>query len=304
MFQNYDVIEYIQQFRNEFLDSFFWAVSFIIDMPLLMLIIAILYWCVDKKYSVILTISYFIGSILNGLVKIIARTPRPADPRIAILYGDSTKSTYSFPSGHSQYASSQATAVSLRTHKSNAKNKWILYLISIIIALLGGFARIYLGVHFWEDVVAGLAMGVVLMLLLIWAISKIKNELWYIAFLAPLYIIMIFQPDHSLYGFVGILTGVIVGYLIEKKHINMQYGKNTKSNIFRVVFGYPPALLLYMLRYFILADIHVAIDYTIMLTTGFYITLFIPFCLTKTKQENRPPRTSQTDEPSPCPRVF
>jgi hypothetical protein len=252
-------------------------------MPLLMLVFAVLYWCVDKKYSVIITISYFIGSILNGLVKIIVQTPRPADPRITILYGDSTKSTYSFPSGHSQYASSIATAVSLKTYQSKMNHKWVLYATSIFIALLGGFARIYLGVHFWEDVVAGLVMGVAIMLILIWAIGKIKNELWYVAFLVPLYIIMIFQPDHSLYGFVGILTGVVVGYLIENKHINMQYAKSMKQNVLRILCGYPLALAIYAVRYFVFAYKHVAIDYFIMLAAGAYLTLAVPFLFTKVK---------------------
>ena len=283
MWQNYDVIEFVQQLRSEFFDSFFVAVSFIIDMPLLMLVIAVLYWCVDKKYSVIITISYFIGSILNGLVKIIVQSPRPVDPRIAILYGDSTKSTYSFPSGHSQYASSMATAISLKTHQSKVRCKWVLYTASVFIALLGGFARIYLGVHFWEDVLVGLAMGIVLMTILIWAIGKINNELWYIAFFVPLYIIMIFQPDHSLYGFVGMLTGVVVGYLLEKRHINMQYVKCMKVNIIRVLYGYPLALGLYALRYFVFAYTHVAIDYIIMLAAGAYLTLAVPFIFTKVK---------------------
>ena len=283
MFQNYSVIEFVQQLRSEFFDTFFVAVSFIIDMPLLMLVIAVLYWCVDKKYSVIITISYFVGSILNGLVKIIVQSPRPADTRIAILYGDSTKSTYSFPSGHSQYASSLATAISLKTYQSKVKHKWVLYTVSVFIALLGGFARIYLGVHFWEDVLAGLAMGVVLMSILIWAIGKIENELWYVVFLVPLYIIMFFQPDHSLYGFVGILTGVVVGYLFENKHINMQYAKCMKVNIIRVLCGYPLALGIYALRYFIFAYKHVAIDYFIMLAAGAYLTLAVPFLFTKVK---------------------
>ncbi|MCL2662915.1 MAG: phosphatase PAP2 family protein [Oscillospiraceae bacterium] len=283
MWQNYDVIELVQQLRSEFFDSFFVAVSFIIDMPLLMLVIAVLYWCVDKKYSVVITISYFIGSILNGLVKIIVQSPRPADPKIAILYGDSTKSTYSFPSGHSQYASSLATAISLKTYQRKVKHKWVLYIVSIFIALLGGFSRIYLGVHFWEDVVVGLVMGVVLMLVLIWAIGKIENDLWYIAFLVPLYIIMIFQPDHSLYGFVGMLTGVVVGYIIENRHINMQYAKCMKINIIRILCGYPLALGLYALRYFILANRHVAIDYFTMLAAGTYLTLAVPYLFTKVK---------------------
>jgi hypothetical protein len=181
-----------------------------------------------------------------------------------------------------------ATAVSLKTYQSKIKHKWVLYTASAFIALLGGFARIYLGVHFWEDVLAGLVMGVVLMSVLIWAISKISNELWYLAFLLPLYIIMIFQPDHSLYGFVGILTGVVVGYLIEKRHINMQYSKCLKTNIIRVLYGYPLALGLYALRYFIFAYKHVAIDYIIMLAAGVYLTLAVPFLFTKVKWLREP----------------
>jgi len=247
------------------------------------LVIAVLYWCVDKKYSVIITISYFVGSIINGLVKMVVQAPRPVDPRITILYGDSTRGTYSFPSGHSQYASSLATAISLKTYQSDIKHKWILYVISVFIALLGGFARIYLGVHFWEDVLVGLAMGVALMLILIWAVGKIKNEHWYIAFLVPLYIAMIFQPDHSLYGFVGILTGVVIGYFLENKHINMQHEKGLKTNILRVLCGYPLALGLYAVRYFIFAYTHVAIDYFIMLAAGAHLTLIAPFLFTKVK---------------------
>jgi len=283
MLQNNEIIIFIQGFRSEVLDGFFIAVSFILDAPMLMLLFAIIYWCVDKKYSVVFVISFFIGSILNGLVKIIVQAPRPGDPQIAILYGDSTKETYSFPSGHSQYASSLAAGISLRTYKSNMKQKWVLYSGSVFIALLGGFARLYLGVHYLEDVIAGLVMGVVIILILIWAISKINNELWFIIFLIPLYIIMIFQHDHSLYGFVGILTAIIAGFIIEKRYINMQYAKSRKISIMRVICGFPPALGLYSIRYFLLANVHIAIDYFIMFAIGAYLVLLMPLVFAKLK---------------------
>jgi len=281
MFQNHDIVMLVQQMRSGFFDFFFTTVSFLLDMPVLLLVFAILYWCVDKRYSVVFAISFFIGSILNGLVKIIVRAPRPTDPGIAVLYGDSTKDTYSFPSGHSQYASSLATGVSLKTYRSGIRRKWVLYSLSVVVALLGGFARIYLGVHFLEDVIAGLIMGVVFMLLLLWAIGKIKNELWYIAFLVPLYIIMIFQRDHSLFGFVGILTAVVVGFIIDERFFKMSLRRCGKLNVLRVLCGFPPAFGLYSIRFFVLTELHVAIDFFLMLTIGFYLTLVAPFLFSK-----------------------
>jgi membrane-associated phospholipid phosphatase len=288
MWQNHDIVIFIQQLRSDFFDFFFTAASFALDMPMLILVFVILYWCVDKKYGVVFVVSFFVGSILNGLVKIIVRSPRPYDPRIEILYGDSTNNTYAFPSGHSQYASSFATGVSLKVYRSAMRFKWTLYAASVLIALLGGFSRLYLGVHFLEDVIAGLAMGVGLMLLLIWAISKIKNDLWYIAFLVPLYIIMIFQPDHQLYGFIGALTGVVVGSLIETRFIKMQHAKSKRVNILRVACGYPPTLGLFAIRYFLFGGTHVVIDYFMMLAVGAYSLLLAPFLFTRLKFFNEP----------------
>jgi membrane-associated phospholipid phosphatase len=287
MWQNHDIVILIQQLRSDFLDFFFIGASFIIDMPMLMLIFAILYWCVNKKFGVVFVISFFLGSILNGLVKIIVRLPRPYDPMVEVLYGDSTNNTYGFPSGHTQYASSFATGVSLKVHQSNLKRKWILFLASIFVALLGGFARLYLGVHFLEDIIAGLVMGVGLMLLLIWAISKIKNELWYLIFLVPLYIIMIFVHDHQFYSFIGILTAVIVGYIIEKRFVKMQHTSDRKVNILRVMCAYPPAFGLYCVRYFLLSEIHVFIEYFIMFLIGIYLVLLAPMVFKRIEKRHR-----------------
>ena len=63
----------------------------------------------------------------------------------------------------------------------------------------------------------------------------------------------------------------------------MQHSKDLKVNIFRILCGYPPALGLYAIRYFIFAYTHVAIDYLIMLVAGAYLTLVVPFLFTKVK---------------------
>ena len=60
---------------------------------------------------------------------------------------------YSFPSGHSCFAFMLATILSAKNKKRKA-----LYLIAIIVAI----SRIYLGLHYPSDVVAGAALGVII----------------------------------------------------------------------------------------------------------------------------------------------
>jgi len=121
------------------------------------------------------------------------------------------------------------------------------------------------------------------MLLLILAISKINNDVYFLLFLIPLYVIMIFQNDHAYYGLIGILTAVIVGYIFEKKYIELQYTTSKKFNILRVVCGYPPALALFSIRYFLLANVHILLDYFIMFLIGVYLVILAPLIFKKLK---------------------
>lgn len=88
------------------------------------------------------------------LIKHATERARPplADPNIQALVGipDST----SFPSGHAAAAFAAATAVGILHPRLRAP----LYALAAIVAL----SRVYLGVHFWSDVLVGSLLGVVL----------------------------------------------------------------------------------------------------------------------------------------------
>jgi len=59
---------------------------------------------------------------------------------------------YSFPSGHTSASFSLATTIAL--------NKPVLSVLVLTIALIVGISRVYLGVHYPTDVVAGMVLGV------------------------------------------------------------------------------------------------------------------------------------------------
>jgi undecaprenyl-diphosphatase len=94
------------------------------------------------------------GLLLNGLIKRLFERARPSfdDPLV-------TLTTFSFPSGHTAgamlfYGTLSAYLLS-RTHSPRVRNAWLaLWLLMVIIV---GFSRMYLGVHYLSDVLGGAA---------------------------------------------------------------------------------------------------------------------------------------------------
>lgn len=105
------------------------------------------------------------GVILNNLLKIIIKRPRPL---IAPLVSESS---YSFPSGHAMNATIFYLLIAFYIYKffGKKKYKWILISSLICLVLLIGFSRLYLGVHYPSDVVAGILIGV------LWLVIVIKS---------------------------------------------------------------------------------------------------------------------------------
>jgi len=94
--------------------------------------------------------------VLNFLLKAVFARPRPtfSDPLATALY-------YSFPSGHAMM--SLIAYGLLGYFLFNAlPERWQRVVVSaglIVLILLIGFSRIYLGVHYLSDVLAGFAVG-------------------------------------------------------------------------------------------------------------------------------------------------
>jgi undecaprenyl-diphosphatase len=88
--------------------------------------------------------------IVDELVKPFAVRPRPFDV-MPIQLIDARPRTPSFPSGHAAMAAAGALAAT----RIFPSARWILWPVAVLI----GVSRIYLGVHWPTDVVAGAALG-------------------------------------------------------------------------------------------------------------------------------------------------
>ncbi|MGI6020616.1 MAG: phosphatase PAP2 family protein [Lachnospiraceae bacterium] len=89
------------------------------------------------------------------LKKIIAR-PRPFAANPAIEYVGTFETDTSFPSGHASASFACAVAILIVLPK---EKKWI-GVVLVVIASLISLSRIYLGMHYPSDVIAGVLVGV------------------------------------------------------------------------------------------------------------------------------------------------
>ncbi len=154
----------LQDFRNGaggFLAEFLKKMTFLGELNTTLVLFAVLYWCVHKELGTYLMMGWSGNRLLNGLLKVTVCAYRPwiRDARI-VPYGDSmtTATGYSFPSGHSMNASTVFGGTALRKGTPRA-----LRITLFIIVALVAFSRLYLGVHTIQDVLVGVAAGLLVM---------------------------------------------------------------------------------------------------------------------------------------------
>jgi len=94
------------------------------------------------------------GEIVTFIGKILIHRYRPEN-------GVMTLSDFSFPSGHSTVAVTfyGFLAYLAICQTKNRRNRYLIASLAAIIIILIGFSRLYLGVHFMSDILAGYLVG-------------------------------------------------------------------------------------------------------------------------------------------------
>ncbi len=148
------------KFESNFMTNFYKVYTYLGSFYGLMIIALIfLIVCKNKKLGIGLGLNLIIVGILNFLIKIIIRRPRPADINII------TESGFSFPSGHAMMSIAFFGMIIYFIYKfiTNKCLKSVLIIVMYIIILMLGTSRIYLGVHYFSDVLAGFLIGYVIL---------------------------------------------------------------------------------------------------------------------------------------------
>jgi undecaprenyl-diphosphatase len=111
----------------------------------------------NHKYSAILLFASAAGGIvLNVILKLGFNRPRPS-----VFLPEVHTISSSFPSGHAMSAAivySTVAYLAARLHKRRWA-RWLVMTAAFVVIALISFSRLYLGVHYPSDVIAGVAIG-------------------------------------------------------------------------------------------------------------------------------------------------
>ena len=214
----------------------------------------IVFWCVDKKKGYFLLSVGFLGTLANQFLKLIFRIPRPwvREPGFTILdQAREAAAGYSFPSGHTQTAVGTFGCLA-----ATAQKKWWRR-ICILLAVLVGLSRMYIGVHTPADVLAWAGIAVVLIFALKGVALKgdagrMKMLIGGMLACAVAFLLFVsfwqFPDDmdvHNLqsgtksaYTVLGCLIGVAVVYMADQKWLNFPVEGVWWVQVIKVLVGF------------------------------------------------------------------
>jgi len=249
------IIEWLQQFSNGFWNAFFSFWTMFGEEEIIIGIMGFIYWCYNKEAGEYIGVSVFISLLLNSVIKVVVQRPRPflVDSNIVNLR-DTTSSGYSFPSGHTQGATSVFGSVAVWM-----KKKWIT-ISTIVIVIMVALSRMYLGVHYLTDVLVGGALGIGISFLVYHLYKKNNNHLkMYLGILigcavlmVGVYFLELFSQNSDLvmtdaqffydkvegtFKMFGAFLGFVIGVQFEKKKVGFDNHKVIWKNLLRFALG-------------------------------------------------------------------
>lgn len=152
-----EIHKYIVALRNETLTNIMLIITNICSVLVLTIIsIALILFLKQKRISSYIMLNLVNSIVLSHIFKIIIRRERPIEINLI------EESGFSYPSGHSIVSMAFFGLLAYLIYK-NMKNKVkkTLLIISLLITIcLIGFSRIYLGVHYFSDVLGGFLFSI------------------------------------------------------------------------------------------------------------------------------------------------
>ncbi len=138
----------------------------LVVVPLFVVAVVLLIWRGHRRQAAFLTVLVAGSLILNQSLKLVFQRPRPQ------LDWANVQPEYSFPSGHSMNSLVFYVGLALIVWAIWGRRAGLIALVAAIgLAFLIGLSRIYLGYHYFTDVVGGFLAGAAWLLIVVAAFN-------------------------------------------------------------------------------------------------------------------------------------
>lgn len=162
-----NLIRSLQAIRNPILDSIMLVLNLVDTMPFYIFVILCVWFFYNQKQGIRFFFLYLLSAFVNQSLKILFAEPRPCtlEPALGLLKTNS----FGFPSG-----AAQSMIVLFGFLSITFKKQWVWY-GSIFSVLLISFSRIYLGLHFFSDIIGGWIAGATILAIYLLSLPFIER---------------------------------------------------------------------------------------------------------------------------------
>ncbi|AOM82542.1 phosphatase PAP2 family protein [Salisediminibacterium beveridgei] len=212
------ILQEITQYQNDFFNTFARIFTFIGNEEFYFLMIPFVYWTLSRRIGFSLFYVFLLSAFVNSFIKITMAIPRPVGTEgIESIFVESAEvgSHYpndAFPSGHAQGSSALWTYLALVVRHPLFTGFAVLLVLAI------SFSRLYTGLHWPSDVIAGLVIGVAIAIsgyFIFLRIHKIPAIVFLIAaILIPAGMLWLL-PETEGFQYGGILIGATLGFVFQ-----------------------------------------------------------------------------------------
>lgn len=165
------IMLFFLRIANPVLDTVANLVTMFGEESFVIAFILFIFYNYNKKSGFILFSSTLYSVVAMGVLKAIVRAPRPFQVLESIKGKRvQTATGYSFPSGHTTTAAASYTSLALIFQKR------IVSILSALLIALIGISRLYLGVHWPNDVFGGLVLGASISMLAYRPLSMLYDD--------------------------------------------------------------------------------------------------------------------------------
>lgn len=228
------ILKFLESLRGEQLNKIFEIITITAEGAILLGIITITYWCINKETGLKLGFIMLFSTMTNGILKNIVKAPRPFEAGIVEPLRRHTATSYSFPSGHTQSATTFWLAFMM-----HMKKKWLYYVGTVMIVLVA-LSRLYLGVHWPVDVFGAIIIGTVFTIVGEFIFQKIKvleiQPLLFICIILGGTLVLQFDSDYT--KGLGAMVGLIIGLGLERRYISFSIAGSLRFQICKVLIGF------------------------------------------------------------------
>ena len=220
------------------------GLSAIGEQLVLVLIMGFLYWGLNKEFGKYVGLNVLMVNVWNPLIKNVFLRMRPYfvpgyDVDLLRLVDESADAMdvaaqgYSFPSGHASGA--VAAYGSLAVYEKNRKLLWVL---ALVLPLLVGFSRVYVGAHYPTDVLCGWLLGLLVVALVPWLRRKIRSRwLFYGVLLITSLPGFFYCTSNDYFSSFGMLIGFMLAEPFEEKYVRFENTSNLLRCVLRTLGG-------------------------------------------------------------------